>query len=99
MTLNDQAKAAVEEVINQHKTRPDQKVSGVYLSRESLMNLATGILTLCREDAQRREEEATAGIILFALRWCDGDAFLVENVDRCVAAYKCSRKEQEGDRQ
>lgn len=46
----------------------------------------------------RREEEATAGIILFALRWCDGDAFLVENVDRCVAAYKRSRKEQEGEK-
>ena len=101
MTLNDQVKGVVERelIVAQIEELPGlhpEKVKGLIRIVDRVANL---ILTLCREDAQRREEEA----VLWALRWACGapdpskpDVDCEEGAQEGLAAYK-SHKVSESD--
>ena len=56
-TLDEQVKAAVELYWKDETGSPGGLDEQTTVSKRSVIDLATRILTLCREDAQRREEE------------------------------------------
>ena len=99
MTLNDQVKAAVE---GQWKTIPhtpmpyptERKLIGL----NDVLYIATRIVTLCREDAQRREEEAHGIIMAVEHYRLNNDAPMAEPIVERIAAYLATQqKKPEGE--
>ena len=91
MTLNDQVKAAVEEVSRMWECELSHRCSYTHEERRTAI---FNLVTLCREDAQRREEEA---LIFGALWHVRGGCCNYDWHKKITTAFR-SREGQEGER-